>query len=141
MGICLIAPYAKAEGPIESLQCVSRAVYWEARGEPMDTMIQEAEYLLDISKSGRPGIKTPCDAVHLVSIAYKDHAKDVPKGDAWDEAQQASIAAWTNPKLDDSGGAGAYFIDIQRLTRPGYSTQFVEQKGNVLFFKEVQTSK
>lgn len=128
------------EGPIQSLDCLAKAIYWEARGEPFYTKVQEALYIIDIAKSGRPQTSTVCEAAHSVSVAFKQHMHEAPSGNAWNESQQAAILAWGNPQLDNSHGAGAYFIDIHALTRPGYNTVFVEQLGTVLFFKEIPAS-
>ena len=126
-----------AEGPVDSLVCLARAAYYEARNQSPEAQRTVAETF--ISRWWWWGVPTPCRAVALGSQAQQKNTDKQPlEGGAWIVAQTAALAAWGAPSAGVFAGKGPplYFIDISHLKRPGFDTIYLGQIGDLIFFTE-----
>jgi spore germination cell wall hydrolase CwlJ-like protein len=130
------------KGPMnDAITCLSRTIYWEARGEAAASMEAVANVVMNrLGHEGFPG--TICEVVmqgrekHACQFSWwcdghSDNAKeDEPYAIAKEIARKA-----LNQQLPDRTGGAMYFH--QRKTKPGWSTQYIKtvEVGKFVFYK------
>jgi len=125
---------ASAEGILDSLGCIARAVYWEARDQPFDGQLGVAFVVLNRMRASG---KTACAVVgargSFLAIAQHGHARG-PNARAWGLAQEAALIAWQEPDADPTGAA-TYFHRLD--VRPAWAERltFTRRIGTHLFFR------
>lgn len=133
--LALVAPApAGAEGILDSLGCIARAVYWEARDQPFDGQLGVAFVVLNRMRASG---KTACAVVDargsFLGMAQHGHARG-RDGRAWGLAQEAALIAWQEPDADPTGAA-TYFHRLD--VRPAWAERltFTRRIGTHLFFR------
>lgn len=117
--------------PIETelapnLRCLAQAVYFEARGEPIEGQLAVAEVVINRAKSGRYA-DNYCDVItQPAQFSFVHHGR-IPTADegssAWQRAQ--AIAEIAQQKLWQSKAADALYFHATYV-RPSWARQKVE---------------
>lgn len=124
-------------------QCLAKAVYFEARGEPLDGQLAVAQVILNRVKSPKYP-DTVCGVVyqneakkHRCQFSFAcDGVSDTPfEGEAWDLAKRVSYVALSGRWEDITFGAKNYHAVY---VRPAWSDTLVEtsQHGRHIFYRE-----
>ncbi|MGO8869503.1 MAG: cell wall hydrolase [Alphaproteobacteria bacterium] len=125
---------AGAEGILDSLGCIARAVYWEARDQPFDGQLGVAFVVLNRMRASG---KTACAVVDargsFLGMVQHGHARE-RDARAWGLAQEAALIAWQEPDADPTGAA-TYFHRLD--VRPAWAERltFTRRIGTHLFFR------
>jgi len=124
-------------------QCLAKAVYFEARGEPLDGQLAVAQVILNRVKSPKfPN--TICEVVfqnethkHRCQFSFAcDGVSDTPfEGEAWELAKRVSFVALSGRWEDITFGAKNYHAVY---VRPAWSDGLVEtsQHGRHIFYRD-----
>ena len=131
----LVAPApARAEGILDSLGCIARAVYWEARDQPFDGQLGVAFVVLNrMRTSGKTACAVVGERGSFLAIAQHGHARGRDAG-AWGLAQEAALIAWQEPDADPTGAA-TYFHRLDVRPAWAQSLTFTRRIGTHLFFR------
>jgi len=130
-----------ASAPRSSLDCMARAIYYEARAEPLKGQLAVAEVVLNRTKSGRYP-RTVCGVVEQRTSARScqfsfvcDRRLSAPYGAAWARAKElaAKVMAGNAPRVTD----GATHFHATRVS-PHWSRVYTltAQIGNHLFYRK-----
>lgn len=135
--VLLIPGSAPAEGILESMTCIARAVYWEARDQPFDGQLGVAFVVLNRMHAAG---KTACIVVNepgtFSAIAQhpNEPARDVR---AWAFAQDIALIAWQDPDADPTGAA-TYFHGLDARPAWAGSLTLTRRIGSHLFFRQAR---
>ncbi len=116
----------------DDLDCLARAVYFEARGEPLEGQLAVAQAILNRVDSGLYPTSV-CAVVRQPGQFTYSHTKKVKPGDAWRRAQAIAVVAAESmwPELvPDALSFHAVHV------RPGWSGKVrVAQIGRHIFYR------
>jgi len=76
----------------DQLMCLARAVYFEARGEPLEGQLAVAQAILNRVESGRYP-NSVCGVVRQPGQFTYSHSQQVKMGDVWRRAQAIAVVA------------------------------------------------
>ena len=131
----LVYDYASATTEDEETECLARAVYWEANGEPLDGQLSVAEVIINRAQSGRFAT-TLCGVVRQrgqFSFVHGRSLPSVPRSNKqWQTA--VAIAKIVDQDLKESPVGNALFFHA-RYVAPGWRAKRVASIGNHVFYR------
>jgi hypothetical protein len=119
---------------LESLACIARAVYWEARDQPFDGQLGVAFVVLNRMHEGG---RTACAVVNERGsfAGVTRHPNEAPRETrAWILAQEIALLAWQDPDADPTGDA-TYFHGVDAHPDWAGSVTPTRRIGAHLFFR------
>jgi len=133
--LALAAPApAGAQGILDSLGCIARTVYWEARDQPFDGQLGVAFVVLNrMRASGKTACAVVDECGGFLGVAQHGHAR-ARDARAWRLAQEAALIAWQEPDADPTGAA-TYFHRLDVRPAWAQSLTFTRRIGTHLFFR------
>jgi spore germination cell wall hydrolase CwlJ-like protein len=135
LAFALAAPAAAgSEGILDSMGCIARAVYWEARDQPFDGQLGVAFVVLNRQRaSGR----TACDVVDEpgnFSGVARHRNERAREARAWALAEEIAVIAWEDPDADPTGAA-TYFHRLDAHPAWSAGLTLTRRIGAHLFFR------
>ena len=131
----LVGDYAGADTPDEETDCLARAVYWEAKGEPLSGQLTVADVIINRAQSGRFA-STICGVVRQrgqFSFVHGGHIPAAPQGSR-DWRTAVAIAQIARQDLADGAAPRALFFHA-RSAHPGWRLTRVASIGNHVFYR------
>lgn len=131
----LVARYDDGAALDDEAECLAGAVYFEAKGEPLDGQLAVAQVIINRAGSGRFP-KSLCSVVFQRGQFSFVRGGSFPyiarTGRAWREA--SAIARIAQQCLWDSSAAKALFFHARRVS-PGWKLTRVAAVGNHIFYR------
>ncbi|MGZ8335225.1 MAG: cell wall hydrolase [Allosphingosinicella sp.] len=131
----LVADYSSTETPDAESECLARAVYYEAKGEPLSGQLTVAEVILNRAESGRfPA--TICGVVRQpgqFSFVRRGNIPTPPAGSR-DWRVAVAIARVAMQDLADGAAPRALFFHARHVS-PGWRRTRVATVGNHVFYR------
>lgn len=131
----LVSEHAAMQGGDAQFECLASAIYFEARGEPLEGQLAVAEVILNRVRSGRFR-GTVCDVVtqpSQFSFVRRGVIPAAPRASAaW--ARAAAIAHIATHDLADATGDDSLFFHAARVN-PGWGRPRVARIGNHIFYR------
>jgi len=131
----LVGDYQGADTPDEETDCLARAVYWEAKGEPLAGQLAVADVIINRSQSGRFA-STICGVVRQRGQFSFVHGGAIPAAPQasrdWHVA--VAIAQIARQDLADGAAPRALFFHA-RSVHPGWRLTRVAALGNHVFYR------
>jgi len=131
----LVADYSGTETADGETECLARAVYWEAKGEPLAGQLTVAEVIINRSRSGRFA-PTICGVVRQpsqFSFVRRGHIPQPPSASR-DWRIAVAIAQIAMQELADGAAPRALFFHARRVN-PGWRLTRVATVGNHVFYR------
>ena len=131
----LVSDYAGADTPDEETDCLARAVYWEAKGEPLAGQLAVADVIINRAQSGRFA-STICGVVRQrgqFSFVHGGAIPAAPQGSR-DWRTAVAIAQIARQDLAQDAAPHALFFHA-RSVRPGWRLVRVAALGNHVFYR------
>ncbi len=131
----LVSDYSGTQTPDAETDCLARAVYWEAKGEPLNGQLTVAEVILNRSHSGRFAA-TVCGVVRQrgqFSFVRGGYIPAAPQSSR-DWRIAVAIAQIATQDLADGAAPRALFFHA-RHARPGWRLTRVATVGNHVFYR------
>jgi len=131
----LVSDYAGADTPDEETDCLARAVYWEAKGEPLSGQLTVADVIINRAQSGRFA-SSICGVVRQrgqFSFVHGGHIPAAPQGSR-DWRTAVAIAQIARQDLADGAAPRALFFHA-RSAHPGWRLTRVASIGNHVFYR------
>lgn len=131
----LVALHAGTETSGRDEECLASAVYFEAKGEPLDGQLAVAQVILNRARSGRfPSsvcgvIFQPGQFSFVRGNAFPAIARN---GRHW--LQAVAIAKIASNELWDSSAGGALYFHARRVV-PGWKLNRIATIGNHVFYR------
>ncbi|WP_448579778.1 cell wall hydrolase [Thermaurantiacus sp.] len=126
--------HAEAAAMDKDMECLARAVYWEARGEPLEGQLAVAEVILNRVERGRFG-RDVCDVVTAPRQFSFVRGGAIPAPVNRAQYAEAKAIAWI--ALADAWkpivGAATHFH--ARHVNPGWRLTRVAEVGNHIFYR------
>ncbi|WP_448585688.1 cell wall hydrolase [Thermaurantiacus sp.] len=116
------------------MECLARAVYWEAKGEPLEGQLAVAEVILNRVERGRfgPDICAVIRAPGQFSFVRGHTIPTPPEGRPWDEARAIAWIALAEAWAPIIGEATHFHA---RHVNPGWRLKRVAAIGNHIFYR------
>jgi len=131
----MVDDYAASDTPDAETDCLARAVYYEAKGEPLTGQLTVAEVIINRSRSGRfPS--TLCGVVRQpgqFSFVRRGHIPAPPVGSR-DWRIAVAIARIATEDLADGAAPRALFFHARRVN-PRWRLTRVATVGNHVFYR------
>ena len=131
----LVGDYQGADTPDAETDCLARAVYWEAKGEPLAGQLAVADVIINRSQSGRFA-STICGVVRQRGQFSFVHGGAIPAAPQasrdWHVA--VAIAQIARQDLADGAAPRALFFHA-RSVHPGWRLTRVAALGNHVFYR------
>lgn len=131
----LVYEQGAAEAPDEETDCLARAVYWEAKGEPLAGQLAVARVIINRARSGRFA-DTYCGVVRQHSQFSFVHGGFIPApplaSPQWRTA--IAIARVATGNLSEAPAPDALFFHARHV-RPGWRLTRVAAIGNHVFYR------
>lgn len=101
--------YYDPSSQVKQIECITTAIYHEARGEPFMGQVAVAHVIMNRVRANRWG-DTPCSVVYQPA-QFTDIEKCQPDRDssAWKEAERIAIVTYNGLDEDPTNGATHYF--------------------------------
>jgi len=131
----LVGDYSGTETPDEETDCLARAVYWEAKGEPYSGQLTVAEVIINRAHSGRFA-STVCGVVRQrgqFSFVRGGYIPAAPQASR-DWRVAVAIAQIAMRNLADGAAPRALFFHARRVN-PGWRLTRVATVGNHVFYR------
>ena len=131
----LVRDRAGADTPDEETECLARAVYWEAKGEPLAGQLTVAQVIINRAQSGRFA-STICGVVRQrgqFSFVHGGYIPAAPQGSR-DWRTAVAIAQIARQELADGAAPRALFFHA-RSAHPGWRLTRVASIGNHVFYR------
>ena len=131
----LVGDYAGADTPDEETDCLARAVYWEAKGEPLAGQLTVAQVIINRAQSGRFA-STICGVVRQrgqFSFVHGGYIPAAPQSSR-DWRTAVAIAQIARQDLADGAAPRALFFHA-RSAHPGWRLTRVASIGNHVFYR------
>ena len=131
----LVDDYAGTDTPDEETECLARAVYYEAKGEPLTGQLTVADVIINRSRSGRFA-PTICGVIRQpgqFSFVRRGHIPTPPEGSR-DWRIAVAIARIAMADLADGAAPRALFFHARRVN-PGWRRARVATVGNHVFYR------
>ncbi|MEG3176756.1 cell wall hydrolase [Sphingomonas sp. RB3P16] len=118
----------------EELQCMAGAIYFEAKGEPLDGQLAVAEVILNRSKSGRfpKGVCSVVTQPGQFSFVRGGHVPAIPQTKQYRTA--VAVARVALADAWDSAASTAMYFHARRVA-PSWHRVQVAAIGNHLFYR------
>jgi hypothetical protein len=131
----LVSDYSASDTPDAETDCLARAVYWEAKGEPLAGQLTVAEVIINRAHSGRFA-STVCGVVRQAgqfSFVRRGSIPAAPRASRdWHIA--VAIAQIAMQDLADGSAPRALFFHARRV-HPGWRLTRVATVGNHVFYR------
>jgi spore germination cell wall hydrolase CwlJ-like protein len=131
----LVYDHSAAEAPDAESDCLARAVYWEAKGEPLSGQLAVARVIINRARSGRFA-DTYCGVVRQRSQFSFVHGGLIPSppqaSPQWRTA--VAIARIAIGNLTEAPAPDALFFHA-RSVRPGWRLTRLAAIGNHVFYR------
>jgi spore germination cell wall hydrolase CwlJ-like protein len=131
----LVADYSGSDTPDQQTECLARAVYWEAKGEPLAGQLTVAEVIINRSRSGRFA-PTVCGVVRQpsqFSFVRRGYIPQPPSASR-DWRIAVAIAQIAMQELAAGAAPRALFFHARRVN-PGWRLTRVATVGNHVFYR------
>ncbi|HEY5712248.1 MAG TPA: cell wall hydrolase [Allosphingosinicella sp.] len=131
----LVGDYSSSDTPDAETDCLARAVYWEAKGEPLAGQLTVAEVIINRSNSGRFA-STVCGVVRQAgqfSFVRRGSIPAAPRASR-DWRIAVAIAQIAMQDLADGSAPRALFFHARRV-HPGWRLTRVATVGNHVFYR------
>jgi N-acetylmuramoyl-L-alanine amidase len=131
----LVADYSGSDTPDQETECLARAVYWEAKGEPLAGQLTVAEVIINRSRSGRFA-PTICGVVRQPSQFSFVRRGNIPQppSASRDWRTAVAIAQIAMQELAEGAAPRALFFHARRVN-PGWHLTRVATVGNHVFYR------
>lgn len=130
----LVAAHGAASTADAELDCLARAVYFEAKGEPLAGQLAVADVIINRAHSGRFA-STLCGVVRQRGQFSFVHGGIIPAAtNAAQWRRAVGIAKVAMAELSDSPVEGALFFHARRVS-PGWGKRPVASLGNHIFYR------
>lgn len=135
LALALAVPAAAgSEGILDSMGCIARAVYWEARDQPFEGQLAVAFVVLNRRRaSGRTACAVVDEPGTFSGVARhrNERARDAR---AWTLAEEVAVIAWEDPDADPTGAA-TYFHRLDAHPAWSAGLTLTRRIGAHLFFR------
>ena len=131
----LVGDYSGTETPDTQTECLARAVYWEAKGEPLNGQLTVAEVIINRSRSGRFA-PTVCGVVRQpaqFSFVRRGHIPQPPSASR-DWRIAVAIAQIAMQDLAEGAAPRALFFHARRVN-PRWRLTRIATVGNHVFYR------
>ncbi len=131
----LVSDYSGTETPDHETDCLARAVYWEAKGEPLAGQLTVAEVIINRAESGRFA-PTICGVVRQpsqFSFVRRGHIPQPPSASR-DWRIAVAIAQIAMQDLAEGAAPRALFFHARRVN-PRWRLTRVATVGNHVFYR------
>jgi N-acetylmuramoyl-L-alanine amidase len=130
----MVSQFANATPGSSELDCLAKAVYFEAKGEPLNGQLAVAEVIMNRAKSGR-------FASTLCGVVKQPSQFSFVRGSAFPAVvypamwrQAVGVAHVAMNKLWDGPAQGALYFHAKRVS-PNWGKQRVAAIGNHVFYR------
>lgn len=131
----LVAHHAATETDSREQECLAGAVYFEAKGEPLDGQLAVAQVILNRARSGRfPS--SVCGVVFQPSQFSFVRGNSFPPiaRDSHNWQQAVAIAKIASNDMWDSSAGSALYFHARRVS-PGWRLSRIATIGNHIFYR------
>ena len=135
LSLALAAPAAAgSEGLLESMGCIARAVYWEARDQPFDGQLAVAFVVLNRERASGRTACAVVDEPGTFSGVARHRSERARDARAWALAEEVALIAWEDPDADPTGAA-TYFHRLDAHPAWAAGLTLTRRIGAHLFFR------
>jgi len=134
VAVAAMPTVTRGEGILESMGCIARAVYWEARDQPFEGQLAVAFVVLNRERASGC---TPCEVVDGqggFSGVARHRDERAKEAHAWALAEEVALMAWEDADADPTGAA-TYFHRLD--VRPAWAAGLIMTRriGDHVFFR------